>query len=246
MAISRLKKENRNSKGTNESSVSIPLYKSSVFNGPQTRYGNNRWEVYSPKLKRNLTLYSNLEYDHWVLIESDPKVLFFCEQPLKIKIKLPIGVVTTIFDMWIQWESGLEEFREIKFDKELDHSPHNSRVNRQIQAQKKWCELNNKHYSVITEKSIRSNSIYLSNLKLILRHLDRENNKHKESVSERIISMLSQEGASSVGEIENSFSDVESSTVKSIVFELIYKGKLKSDLENKSLDMNSLVEVADA
>jgi hypothetical protein len=246
MKESRLQSDFRNLGNYENLNASLPVYSVPLKIGPQSDYGNNRWEVYSPKLQRNVTLYSNLEYDHWVLIESNPEIVFFCEQPLKIRIKLPIGVVTTIFDMWIQWKSGLEEFREVKFENDLEDSRRNSRISRQIQAQRKWCELNNKKYSIITEKSIRSNLIYLSNLKLILRHLDRESNQKKDLISERIIRMLSEQRTLAIGKIEKSFSDVESLTVRSAVFELLHKNRLTSDLENKPLDLNSIIEVADA
>jgi hypothetical protein len=219
------------------------LYSKPIIIGPQSQYGNDRWEVYSHKLKRNVTLYSDLEYDHWVLIESNPEVVFFCEQPLKIRIRLPIGVVTTIFDLWIQWRSGLEEFQEIKFEKDLEDAHSNSRVTRQIQAQKKWCEINSKKYSVITEKSIRSNLTYLSNLKFILRHLGSDYNECKRAYSERIILMLSEQGPSSFSEIENVFREVEFPIIRNAVFDLIYSGKLTTSLNEKPLNMNSIIEV---
>ncbi len=242
MAIFRSKDESGCSKSNEELSDFLPLYNSPVYSGPQTRYGNNRWEVYSSKLKRNITLYSNLEYDHWVLIEFNSEVLFFCEQPLKIKIKLPTRTVTSIFDMWIQWKSGLEEFREIKFEEELKDFGTNSRINWQIQAQQKWCELNNKKYSVITEKYIRSNSVYLSNLKIILRHIDGENSKQKDLIIERILRLLSDQKELSIGKIEKTFSDLESFTVRTALFELLYNGKLICDLKEKPLDLRSIVE----
>jgi hypothetical protein len=244
MKISRLQSERQNPSNSEYLSATLPHYTSPVKNGPQNQYGNNRWEVYSPKLRRNVTLYSNLEYDHWVLVESDPEVLFFCEQPLKIKIELPIGTITTIFDMWIQWKSGEEEFREVKFEEELQEISSNSRVCRQIQAQKRWCEIKNKKYSVITEKNIRSNLIYLSNLRLILRHLGSEDIENIKLYSERILLMLLDQGASSLIDIEEIFSDAESLTIRKAVFELIYSGRVITSLDEKPLNMHSKVEVA--
>lgn len=243
MTVSRLKRELPFQESNEHSGAQIPNYISPVKSGPQTRYGNNRWEVYSRKLNRNVTLYSNLEYDHWVLVESNPEVVTFCEQPLKIRIQLSFGVVTTIFDMWIKWKSGLEEFREVKHLGDLQDSQQNSRVLRQIQAQKKWCELKNKKHSVVTEETIRANPNYLSNWKLILHHLGGVRNLDTSPYMEKIKFMLKDKGASSLGEIENVFSDMNSLVIKSAVFELIYKGELANDLESKPLDMKSMVGV---
>ena len=44
-------------------------------------YGNNRYIVYSPKLGREVILYSNLEYYCFLLLEFDSEVSFYCEQP---------------------------------------------------------------------------------------------------------------------------------------------------------------------
>jgi hypothetical protein len=40
-----------------------------------------RIEVYSPKIKRRVTLFSRAAHDAWVLLEADPKVSAFCERP---------------------------------------------------------------------------------------------------------------------------------------------------------------------
>lgn len=50
------------------------------------RYGNNRWETFSNKLKRNVYLFSDLEYQHWLQIETDPNIIDYCEQAIKMEI----------------------------------------------------------------------------------------------------------------------------------------------------------------
>ncbi|MGE7111499.1 hypothetical protein [Lysinibacillus sp. NPDC047702] len=42
--------------------------------------------AYSNKLKRTVYLFSDLEYEHWLQIESDPDIIEFCEQPIKMEI----------------------------------------------------------------------------------------------------------------------------------------------------------------
>lgn len=66
------------------------------------KYGNNYWEVYSPKLKRVVRLYSSLEYDHWLLLEITPSIKTFCEQPLKINCKREHKIYSSIFDAWVR------------------------------------------------------------------------------------------------------------------------------------------------
>lgn len=47
----------------------IFLYKPLITSASK-RYGNNRWESFSNKLKRNVYLFSDLEYQHWLQIET--------------------------------------------------------------------------------------------------------------------------------------------------------------------------------
>ncbi|MEX3693423.1 hypothetical protein AB3X91_18800 [Paraburkholderia sp. BR14263] len=43
--------------------------------------GAHRFEVFSPKLKRRLTLDRRCAVDQWFVLESDPTVRIFCERP---------------------------------------------------------------------------------------------------------------------------------------------------------------------
>jgi hypothetical protein len=86
----------------------IPIKRSS-------KYGNNYWVSYSSKLGRNVRLFSDLEYDHWLLIETDPFIVSFCEQPLCIRQEMETDFVESIFDMWTIDVNGTETFIEVKY-----------------------------------------------------------------------------------------------------------------------------------
>ena len=55
-----------------------------VWKQPRGNYGSNFWQMYSRKLDRDVHFYSSLERDHGVIVEADPTVAWFCEQPLRI------------------------------------------------------------------------------------------------------------------------------------------------------------------
>lgn len=93
----------------------IPIKRSSKF-------GNNYWEAYSPKVKRNVRLFSDLEYDFWVLIETNPQVRAFCERPLKIEQMYEGKLMKVMFDMWVEWENKNEQFVEIRYSNKSDYS----------------------------------------------------------------------------------------------------------------------------
>ncbi len=52
-----------------------------------TRYGNNYWEAFSNKMNRDVRFFSDLEYDHWILVEADLDIVAFCEQPMRIQVE---------------------------------------------------------------------------------------------------------------------------------------------------------------
>lgn len=133
------------------------------------KYGNNYWEAFSPKLKRNVRFFSDLEYDHWVHVEANCQIESFCEQPLKIQVWFKGELVESIFDMWILYTDKTEEFIEVKYESELiGNNKKSIRSIRQTNVQRQWCLLNNYKYSIKTEKDIRKDLIYLNNLKQII------------------------------------------------------------------------------
>jgi hypothetical protein len=60
------------------------------------RSGQRRIEVFSPKIKRRLTLFSRDSHDAWLLLEADPKVQTFCERPAYVE-----GDSGRILDFWV-------------------------------------------------------------------------------------------------------------------------------------------------
>lgn len=134
------------------------------------KYGNNYWIAKGNKVgSRDIILYSDLEFDHWLNVECDPAVKTYCEQPLKISYVLNGKVHTTIFDMWILNKDGNETFVEVKYEKELNPSGKNyGHIKRQIEAQKEWCKLNNFRHEIRTESIIRVGRYSIENrLKLM-------------------------------------------------------------------------------
>jgi hypothetical protein len=46
--------------------------------------GSRRIEIFSPKIKRWLKLFSWNTHDAWLLLEADPAVRAFCERPAHV------------------------------------------------------------------------------------------------------------------------------------------------------------------
>ncbi|MEK3934441.1 TnsA endonuclease N-terminal domain-containing protein [Sporosarcina sp. FSL W7-1349] len=140
------------------------MYKPLITDGSK-KFGNNRWLSYSSKLKRNVFLFSDLEYEHWLLVESDPKIVEFCEQPVLMDSYINEKSHTSIIDMWVKYSNGNEEFVEVKYSSDLTKE----KVKKQISIQKNWCNKHGFQHNVRTEEYIRANKMLLSNLKLLMK-----------------------------------------------------------------------------
>lgn len=130
-----------------------------------THYGSNYYEFLSRKLKRIVTAYSNLEYWNQICLEMNYKVDQYCEQPLKTEVFFDGKRHETVFDVWVKYKDGTEEFQEVKMAEELeDESNYAERSYKQIILQKAWCEQNGKNYRVRTDKDIILGTHYIRNL----------------------------------------------------------------------------------
>jgi hypothetical protein len=219
----------------------LPFTPSPVWERPQNNYGSNRWVVYSPKLDRQVILYSDLEHDRWVLVESDPLITTFCEQPFRISVKLASGPVVTIFDFWLRWKCGCEELEEVKYKDQLESS---ARVIRQLAAQRKWTDLHSFRYTISTEEVIRANPIRLTNWKRMLSQLGATNRVSLDPHTDAVTGLLLKAGRLPLSEIELRLRPLDSMLVRSAVFKLIHAGKADAQfLDSKPLDGSTIVEV---
>jgi hypothetical protein len=201
---------------------------SPILNPGRSHFGSNYWEVFSSKLNRDVNLYSNLEYDHWVLVETNPYIINFCEQPLKIELEVEGKKHSTIFDMWVKWKDGKEEFIEIKYHSDLQHG--NKRFEKtlkQLNLQKRWCEKENILYRVITEKEIRGNTIILENKKIILPYL-RNNLKIAETTLHTVHKEIKQ-GTSKLDDLYLKISNLSRQHIKQSFYILIIKEMVHSN-----------------
>jgi len=200
-----------------------------------TWYGSNYWESYSNKVGRIVRFFSELEYEHWILLEANPKVKTFCEQPLRIKCLYEGEKVESIFDMWVYYHDGYEEFLEVKYSKELDpNNPKAKRSIRQTTIQKYWCKENDKNYRIIKDSEVRSNMIYLSNLKQILYFTKIQNENIGIDYWNEVLEKISKEQIQII-DILNSIVTIPKDKVLRTIYSMILDNKIRSDIQDKIL-----------
>jgi hypothetical protein len=67
-------------------------------------YGSHRFDVWSPKIGRRLTLFGQRSLRAWVAIEADPTIVEFCERPLVVQSQKPSRVI----DFWVRRATAAE------------------------------------------------------------------------------------------------------------------------------------------
>lgn len=203
-------------------------------------YGSNFWSAYSHKLKRDVRFYSDLEYEHWLLVETNSDIVAFCEQPLKIAYEFEGKNTHTIFDMWVQERSGKEYFVEVKYSQEMHKG--NKKYNRtmkQLEIQRAWCEENGKEYRIMTEKEIREPRIYLDNMRLFVSLTNHfiEVIPYQE---EKILNLINN-GCFSVSELCSSYPSIPLRDIYIILSKNVVEGRIQANLD--SLDFGYKTEV---
>lgn len=182
-------------------------------------------EIWAPKLGRRARAFSVLEYDHLVLMESDPWIVSYCEQPLKASVYLDGHTIATIFDAWVLFADGEEELRETKYATQIAASK--GRTARQLEAQRKWCAAVKMQYRLMTDLDIRRAPLLLENWKRILPHLihireTSDSLKCLNSIHETL-----RHGAMTLDSIERAF-DGQCADPRALIFSALHRGLVQA------------------
>lgn len=204
--------------------------------GGRQRYGCNYWEVYSPKLNRNVRLYRDIEYDHWALVEADPDITWYCEHPLKIQLRFGAQAVESSFHMLIR-RQGRHEYRRVVYADDQVRASSRWRM----QAEQVWCDAHGYGYAVISSDVIRQNPLYLSNWKRLLRHLGPERIREASPWKESVLQIVKSERLCSIRAIENAFVRNHVTAIRTAIFALLHDGSITAALDR--VPLNDLTHV---
>lgn len=198
----------------------------------------NRRSLYSPRLGRMVTLYSPLEYDHYIAVEHDPDIEAFCEQPVRIKVSLGGKPYTTVLDMWVLYRNGYEEYREIKPSNAVTE-PENEL---QIRAETSWCQLQEIPFRLVTELDIGLSTQALENLKQIQPYLINTSWIIQKGLDGAVYRYMQQVAQTTLGELESTFSASPATEVNRAAFLLLHRGLVEADLTSSPLSKRTLIK----
>lgn len=200
---------------------------------------SNLWNCKSYKIGRDVYFYSELEYENWILVETDPEVVEFCEKPRKVRGLVENRVYESTFDMWIKWRDGHEEFREVVYDKTLKTSQIKQR---KIKIQENWCKENNFSHRIFTEHDNRIQP-KLKNLKAILPYIKEFNNLNELDIF-KVKSQIIEE-QQTLREILSKIDSIERFSFFKSLFYLYYIGHNDIDIDETPISFNTKVWLKD-
>ena len=92
------------------------MYKPIPLNKSQ-KCGVGYWEGFSPKLRRDVTLLGDLEYDHWILVETNPLITFYCERPLEIVLPRNGKLIKSVPSLWVKYKDNSEVLIKVRYSR---------------------------------------------------------------------------------------------------------------------------------
>jgi hypothetical protein len=131
--------------------------------------------------------------------------------------------------MWLLYDSGREEFREVKYLAQLNEL----KVQRQIAAQRLWCERQSKTHEVFDESRIRQDPLLLTNWKFILRCLASYDRHDLTSIRAKILQLLTS-GSMTLDDLERAITG-QAHCVRTAVFTLLHDGQITAPLDRYTI-----------
>ncbi len=219
------------------------LYQTPIKMPRGSHYGSDYWISYSYKLKRKVCLYSMLEYANFIVLEMNPNVDFFCEQPCKIEENKTARISSSVLDFWVHYQDSSAEFQEVKYSYELVGTGDAAeRSQRQIKFQHDWCVENGYKYKVMTEKELYDGPFKIQNLQLLQSHILRLEGLNTFNL--RNFFEMIKTRSMSIGEIKEQRilpNDME----LSILAYQHYLGNIEIDVKNRPIDNCTEVKVCE-
>lgn len=198
-----------------------------VFDSPS----RDRRTVFSPRLQRLVTLYSALEFAHYVDIESNPEVDVFCEQPVRAEVRIEGKDYATVLDMWVRFRNGYEEYREVKPAAKVASGEYAQ----QLRTGAMWCQGQGRPHRIITENDLTLRPQELENWEQILGYLSNTGWVTRQGIDGSLARYFAKHAVTTLLEVERDFPAVPPTELHRAVFLLLHRAQISADLASASL-----------
>lgn len=174
--------------------------------------GAHRFEAFSLKLARRLTLYQSGDLQQWILLEADPSVETFCERPGYVII----DGRRTLADFWVRY---------------ADHDElviHNDVADDNNAVEKTGGTLDTRGLSIrhVGAPELMTSRVWISNWRSMLPCLIANRRLITRALSESILESLSE--PKRLADIEHQFTRGDPVLVRAALFGLLHEGRVSS------------------
>ena len=171
-------------------------YEAPIKRPRSSNYGSNYWIFYSRKVRRSVSVFSNLEYENILTLEVNPEVEWYCEYPFETTVFVSGKEEKILFDVWVKYTDGREVYQGVSYKSA-------SESHKKIAMQAKWCIQNGLDYEFRNENNIRTGAFLIRNLS-ILASRARRFSVQSVNADQMIIGFLAEHRRASLSVLENS------------------------------------------
>ncbi|NPT47006.1 hypothetical protein GNZ12_38080 [Paraburkholderia sp. 1N] len=183
--------------------------------------GAHRFEAFSPKLARRVMFYRRPLLDQWLLLETNPKVIAFCERPGYVVV----NGSRRLADFWVRY-FGHQELVILIYS-ELDILS---------AASPRVCEDNELPIRFFAPAELAAARVWLDNWQQMLPYLVTSIGLVPLKLAATIVHFLKQ--AKRLLDIEREFSSTDPALVRATLFGLLHDGRVSScELQTQPLSL---------
>lgn len=209
--------------------------------GQRNHNASNLWYVYSPRTNSDWVLRSDLEWDHFVLAESDPLIKSVDFNPEPVVGTLDDGVpYRTILDAVVTYVDGTVEWREIK-PAASSNGREATRTARQLQAQTAAAIAAGVRYSRWSEIELHANPVRLANWRRAVSWMAGARDYSLALQSTELGGYLRLRTSLTLADLQQLVGDAAFPLFVAAAFRAIQRGDIASDLDQRPLSRNSIL-----
>ncbi|MFC0252034.1 hypothetical protein ACWV27_13745 [Massilia varians] len=212
--------------------MSVPLRFASPTDNSRP-HGSHRYDVFGPKIQRQLALFGRDALDAWTLLEADPDVVAYCERPLS----LPDLKRKRVVDFWV-CRKEREEFifllRPSELASRLDHPS-------SIPAFRAWAASSNVEPAFVDPDDIARQKLLLSNWESFLCDLSAFGRYVPKALSDQVLKALP--SFKTLTELEQHFAEEDPVLLRVAVVSLLHQGRaICSTLGSETFSSRTVIE----
>ena len=202
---------------------------------------NSLWYVYSPRTKSDWVLRSDLEWDHFVLTESDSAVVNCNYLPEKFTLTHRGDTLEIPVDVIVSYRDGTTEWRQVRFAG--NESDANSQSGLELRRRSDVVQQAGKSYRLWTEEIIRRNPLLLANWRRVIAWMAGARDRPLSIFRDELASALKTEGELTLAQIQSMCGEASFGLYAAAAFGELQSGNWASNLDVMPLSPHTIIRV---